>query len=57
MNSLLQLGKLNAITRVFVTDLQIPASNLPSDGWYKVKSQGHAFPGNYLLPAIIVRIL
>lgn len=57
VNSLLQLGKLNAITRVFVTDLQIPASNLPSDGCYKVKSQGHAFPGNYLLPAIIVRVL
>lgn len=57
MNSLLQLGKLNAITRVFVTDLQIPASNLPSDGCYKVKSRGHAFPSNYLLPAIIVRIL
>lgn len=57
VNSLLQLGKLSAITRVFVTDLQIPASNLPSDGCYKVRSRGHAFPGNYLLPAIIVRIL
>lgn len=32
VNSLLQLGELNAITRVFVTNLQIPASNLPS-GW------------------------
>lgn len=32
VNSLLQLGELNAITRVFVTDLQIPASHLPS-GW------------------------
>lgn len=57
VNSLLQLGELNAITRVFVTDLQIPASHLPSDACYKVKSRGRAHPSNYLLPAIILRIL
>lgn len=56
-NSLLQLGELNAITRVVVTDRQIPVSHLPPDACYKVKSQGRAFPSNYLPPAIILRIL
>ena len=57
VNSLLQLGKLNAITRVFVTDLQIPASHLPSRWMLQSEESGHAFPSNYLLPAIILRIL
>lgn len=57
VNSLLQLGKLTAITHVFVTDLQIPASNLPSGWMLQSGEPGHAFPSNYLLPAIILRIL
>ena len=57
VNSLLQLGKLNAITRVFVTDPQSPASHLPSRWMLQSEESGHAFPGNYLLPAIILRIL
>lgn len=56
-NSLLQSGELNAITRVFVTDLRSQPLICHPDGCYKVKRQGHAFPGNYLLPAIILRIL
>lgn len=57
VNSLLQLGELNAITRVFVTDLQIPASHLPSGWMLQSEESGHAFPSNYLLTAIILRIL
>lgn len=45
------------LPRVFVTDPQIPASHLPSRWMLQSEESGHAFPGNYLLPAIILRIL
>lgn len=51
------VSELNAITRVFVTTLQIPASHLPSGWMLQSEESGHAFPSNYLLPAIILRIL